>query len=209
MSTAPPELEARMLERFERLHAVARAVSCQFGSRSPSVAEPKELVQAVRDLREAARSVPGAHLVIVGGLALQELGQARWTEVVDAVVDGEHYRELLEALRAGGFELRSDGGLRHKASGVMLDLLREGAQLKGSALPLPHPRELGPHLGTAGLEGLLRLKLPSRRLQDQADVVALLKPRLACAAELRAAVPEALRERFDALLAQARDELNA
>lgn len=167
---------------------------------------PEALKEAVLLLRKAAQAVSGSHVVIIGGLAVQELGYERYTKDVDAVVDSDHFDEVRDYLRAHGFVLTPELLLRHRDTGAELDLLREGAVLKGSRLPLPHPRELGPHLGTASLAGLIRLKLDTPRIQDKADIVALMKTRLAESGRIGSELPEILREEFLKLVEQARRE---
>ena len=199
-------LEGRVYQRAAVLTAVAKAVSENFGGKRKDFMEPRDLRDAVKVLRAAVRAVPGAYAVIVGGLAVQELGYERYTKDVDAVVDSDHFTEVLARLREAGFELTPLRVLKHRETGVELDLLREGAQLKDARLPLPHPRELGPNLGTATLPGLLRLKLDAHRLQDQADVVALLKPRLNEIERLCQEIPVPLRKEFLELAVIARRE---
>lgn len=205
-ATAPASLEDRIHARSVRLHALAAAVHETFGAGARTMLSPNSLRDALRDLRACLDAVPAAHAVIVGGLALQELGHERWTRDIDLLADAAHFREVLDALRAGGFELSTERSLRHRATGVEVDLLKEGVTLRGGRLPLPHPRELGPNRGTATLSGLLRLKLDSPRLQDQADIVALIKKRGVEVLAARAALPAELHALLDALFAQAERE---
>ena len=173
------------------------------------ITDPASLKYVVQQFRNALLQVPDAYGTIIGGLAVQELGYVRWTEDVDVVVDSAHYRDVLEHLRANGFQLTSDFTLQRKDSGVILELLREGSTLKDAQLPLPNPADLGPNRGFATLAGVTRLKLDTHRMKDMADIVELFKPRLTEAAQLRPAIPALLLPKFDQLLEQARHEADA
>jgi hypothetical protein len=87
--------------------------------------------------------------------------------------------------------------------------LKEGALLKGSTMPLPHPRELGANLGFARLPALLALKIAAGRRQDLADVVEILKRRSHDAKALAVEIPERLRSAFLKLAEEARREADA
>lgn len=150
--------------------------------------------------------MPGCYIVIIGGMAVQELGWERFTKDVDVLVDSGHFSAMMQKLREAEFELHATSVLKHKHSGVEVDLLREGTSLKGSSAPLPHPKEIGPNLGTASLPGLIRLKLIARRRQDLADVVALMKLHQEQRDSVCAAIPESLRKEFLDLAEEARRE---
>jgi hypothetical protein len=199
-------IEDRVHRRNLDLTAVAEAAADYFnGSRKPTNTADA-LRNAVKEIRAALREIQDSYGVIIGGLAVQELGYARFTKDVDVIVDAAHYRKILQYLREHGFELTVDSILVHRQNGAEIDLLKEGAKLKDSKLPLPHPSELGPNAGFASLPGLLRLKLDAGRMQDQADIVKLLIPRLDLAPELSKQLPAILRPKFKKLLAQARKE---
>jgi hypothetical protein len=201
--------EQSVYARASRLAAVRNAVSDVFGGRAVDMTDPADLRHVVQQVRNALTHVPDAYGTIIGGLAVQELGYVRWTEDVDVVVDAAHYREILEYLRNNGFQLKFDFTLQRKDSGVNLDLLREGATLKDSQLPLPNPAELGPNRGFATLAGVTRLKLDTNRMKDMADIVELFKPRLSEAAQVRPSIPALLLPKFDQLMEQARREAGA
>ena len=168
--------------------------------------DPKGFYAALRDFRDAVQSISGAYVVIVGGLAVQEHGYARWTEDIGAIADSAHFSELIERLREKGFELTPQKILKHRATGIELDLLREGTQLSGARGALPPPQELGSNLGFAHLNGLIRLKLLANRVEDQADVSRLLKAHPGEWARIRANLPVEFQADFDRIAedAQAR-----
>jgi hypothetical protein len=168
--------------------------------------DPAALRDVVRDLRRVVRSIKGAYVVIICGLAVQELGYERYTKDVDAVVDSGHYGQVLAKLREGGYELTTQFFLKHRLTGAKLDLLREGTKMKDSRELLPHPRELGPNLGFATLPAVIRLKLEAHRRQDLADVVELLKARPQDPGALAGQLPEHLRAELLELAEEARRE---
>lgn len=211
LGTRNSELETPRPEEYAyrvaaRLLAVQHAVAEIAGGRKVD-ADPQALRDAVLQLRNAVKAVDGAYATIVGGLAVQHLGYERWTDDVDVVVDAEHYGEVLDRLRAAGFVLTADFTLQNTQSGAKLDLLKEGAMLKNSKSPLPHPRELGPNCGFATIAAIIRLKLEAHRRQDLADIVALLKTRLGELDRIRATLPDAYRERMMELGEEARREI--
>ena len=199
-------IEDTIYQRAARLLAIRDAVAEEFGGRKMPVSDPAELREIVRRFRHAIAAVPGAYGVIIGGLAVQEVGYVRWTEDVDAVVDAEHYRDVLDRLRADGFIIKGDFTLVLQATGVKLDHLKEGVTLKDARFPLPHPSELGPNRGYVKLSWLIRLKLDSHRRQDLADVVRIMYTHLGETEALCAELPEVFRKEFLELAAEARHE---
>ena len=153
---------------------------------------------AISKLREIILSIPSAYAVFVKNII--EPGK------IDVVVDTANYQRILAAFHAADYELGVDYVLVHKTTKIVIDLLKEGVRLKDSKLELPHPRELGPNTGFATLPGLFRLKLDAGRMQDMADVVKLLIPRLDQADELSTQIPEVLRPKFWEMVEQARKE---
>ena len=201
-----PSLEERVYRQNHRLYAVSMAASKAFGSGKVELPEPRALRDVIFRIRKVIRSVDGAQACFIGGLAVQELGYVRATEDVDLVVDTNHYGTVLHRLREAGFELTAQSYLCHRETGIKVDLLREGTKLRSSRFPLPHPSELGPNLGFATLPAVIRLKLEAGRMQDQADVVMLLKPRLKEIPKIAAQLPEALRGEYQRLAGIARRE---
>ena len=207
METSIPILpEDAVYKRSARLLAVRDAVADVFGGNKLNVTDPSDLKEIVKKIRRAITAVTGAYGIIIGGLAVQELGYLRWTEDVDVVVDAEHFGGVLEYLRSDGFVLKVDCTLELADTGAKLDLLKEGTVLKDARLPLPHPSELGPNRGFATLSAIIRLKLDAHRMKDFADIVELLKKRLTETSSIRQTLPEIMREQFDQLAAEARRE---
>jgi hypothetical protein len=199
--------EDLVYSRCARLLAVQHAVAEIAGGRKVD-ADPEALKEAVALTRKAVRLVPGAYACFIGGLAVQEHGYVRWTNVVDVVVDAQHYGEVLEKMREFGFAITTDWSLQHRETGARIDLLKEGTTLHNSQYPLPHPRELGKNCGFAAIEAIVRMKLDTGgRLKDLADIVELLKvhPEQMDLIELK--LPEPMRAQYVQLLAQARREL--
>jgi hypothetical protein len=199
-------IEDEVYQRAARLLAIRDAVAEEFGGRKVPVTDPADLKEIVRRFRQAIAAVPDAYGVIVGGIAVQELGYVRWTEDVDAVVDAAHYREVLDVLRSNGFLLQGDFTLVLREAGVKLDLLKEGVTLKDSRFPLPHPSELGPNKGFVKLGWLIRLKMDAHRRQDVADIVRVMQSHLGEADAICAGLPDVFRKEFMELVAEARHE---
>jgi hypothetical protein len=200
------KLEERVYRRAAGFVALARAAAECFGGTHMPDLDPAALRNVVRDLKRAVRSIKGAYVVIIGGLAVQELGYERYTKDVAAVVDSGHYGQVLAKLRESGYELTPQFFLKHRLTGAKLDLLREGTKMKDSREQLPHPRELGPNLGFATLPAVIRLKLEAHRRQDLADVVGLLKARPQDPGALAGQLPDHLRAEFLVLAEEARRE---
>ncbi|HEX5759128.1 MAG TPA: hypothetical protein VF121_08035 [Thermoanaerobaculia bacterium] len=122
----------------------------------------------------------GVAFRLVGGVAVVHHGYVRTTRDVDVLLDPEGAARLDPLLAEHGFERVSANRLRHRATGVDVDLLVSGEPMpRPGSPPYPSPESLpgspaDPEV--VGLPGLLQLKLHSARRQDLADVVALLKP---------------------------------
>lgn len=200
-------VEERVFERAQRLLAVQHAVAEMTGGRKVET-DPVALKNAVLQIRTAVQSIPGAYCVFIGGLAVQEHGYVRWTDDVDVVVDAEHYREVLEALREQGYMVTPELHLINKETGAHVDFLKEGVTLKNAPAPLPHPSELGRNGGFAKLSALIRMKLDAHRRQDLADVVALMRKNLTKTQTVQDELPENYRAEFLALAEEARQELS-
>lgn len=150
---------------------------------APKVLEA--LVLASQALRHA-----GVRHVIIGGLAVGANGHPRATKVVDFLVGAEafeHHGKLV-TLRAG---------VPFQVDGVAIDFLSPEADepfLEAALASAP-----GSVIGAAPL---VYMKLKASRMQDRADVVALIKASLdvdACRAYLQVNAPNFV-SRFDALI---------
>jgi hypothetical protein len=162
------------------------------------------LARVARILREAR--IPFA---IAGGFAVIEHGYERFTKDVDLLVYARDLLHAVNALRAGGFRGgRTPMGARlhDELTGVEVDLL--GTAFAGDERALARSARARRHLPVLAVEHLILMKLECGRIQDDADVVALLKAGASPAAVgryLRRTWP-ALLPRFERLAARARRE---
>ena len=147
-------------------------------------------------LASEALSAAKVRHVVIGGLAVGANGHPRATKDVDFLVGDEafeHHGKLV-MLRAG---------LPFQVDGVAVDFLSPGTDEPFLEAALSEPP--GSIIGAAPL---IYMKLKASRMQDRADVVALVKASLdvdTCRAYLRANAP-ALAARFEDLVAIAAAE---
>ena len=122
----------------------------------------------------------GVPHVLVGGVAVLHHGYVRATRDLDLLLARADAARLEPLLDRHGFERPATNRLRHRASGVDVDLLFAGEpRPRPGAPPYPSPLDLGRSArepDVVDLPGLLELKLTAARHQDLADVVALVKP---------------------------------
>lgn len=142
----------------------------------PDAKSVDEALPAVRALFAAA----GLPYRIVGGLAVVHHGYVRTTEDIDLLVTRDALASLEPLLASHGFErLGETPRLLHRSTGVRIDLLVEGHTIaKPGAQPFPSPETVPSSKGdpnVVALPVLVDLKLQTKRHQDLADVVALLK----------------------------------
>lgn len=140
---------------------------------SPSMPPIDLALPQLRELLEAAH-VPYR---LVGGIAVVHHGYERSTRDLDVLIPADV--DIDPLLVAHGFVRESRTRLRHVASGVPIDLLIAGDPCPRPGQPaFPSPSDVAASPrdeGVIGLAGLVILKLRAGRLQDKADVVALLK----------------------------------
>ena len=140
---------------------------------SPSLPPIDLALPRLRELLEAA----GVPYRLVGGVAVVHHGYERSTRDLDVLIPAD--AEIDPLLATHGFVRDSRTRLRHVASGVPIDLLIAGDPCPRPGQPAyPEPDDVAPSPrdpGVIGLAGLVTLKLRAGRLQDKADVVALLK----------------------------------
>jgi hypothetical protein len=152
------------------------------------------------------------HLV-VGGIAVQELGYPRVTTDVDMVVpDVLEAVDYLTANLSGPFRRvrGAEDRVEHRGNGVFVDLLPAGNVLKqGCKVPFPQPKVCTGDLQLVTLEELVSLKLdcwansPAKRLRDKADVTELiLRRKLPRDLVVAASVRDIYHETWDALQAE-------
>lgn len=164
----------------------------------------------------------GGQAVVAGGWAVWRHGYlGRVTQDVDIVVAAESVDEFMRVAAAYGFEVAETPRgvwpkLRHKETGVDVDILPENAVPGTASHPaptrIPHPSRLGAQSGRLSyilLPGLIELKLAAGRARDESDVVELVlanPDRTSAVREHLAAVHVEYADRFDELVARARDQ---
>jgi hypothetical protein len=187
--------------------------------------EPQDLpgrygrvIHALDRLMETIR----CEAVVAGGWAVWRHGYlGRVTQDVDIVVPADRIEELLRVAAVSGFEVASTPAgiwpkLRHKESGVSVDILPEGAIPGTPSNPapttIPHPSRLGARgtrLTYIDLPSLVELKLAAGRARDESDVVELLRANLEQINVIRehlAVVNERYAARCDSLLTRAQEQ---
>lgn len=165
---------------------------------------------------EALSRQEGITMAIVGGLAAIHHGYQRFTKDIDVVVRSGHLDVLTRIAPRYGIKViwkDPDGWHKLQCEGVPIDVVPEGRKpRKDAPATIPGPGQLGVRAGTgyAGITGWVETKLGAYRVQDQADVVQVIK----------GVTPAALRKirkhlgqvhavylrRFDELLEAAREE---
>ena len=135
--------------------------------------------------------VLGCESVLAGGWAVWHHGfLGRLTQDIDIVLPADGIEEFLRVAAVSGFEIlpQPEGRwpkLRHKETGVKVDILPEGARPGTASRPapttIPHPAKLGA-AGTSlryiRLPALIELKLAAGRARDEADVVEVIRTNL-------------------------------
>jgi len=146
---------------------------------------------------------------VAGGFAVIEHGYERFTKDVDLLVLASDLPRAMQVLRAAGFT----GGrtpigarMRDERTGVQVDLL--GTAFEGDERALARAGRGRRRLAVIPVEHLVLMKLEAGRIQDEADVVELLKAGASSAKiarYLRQTWPELL-PRFRPLAVRARAE---
>jgi hypothetical protein len=176
------------------------------------------VIHALDHLLEAT----GCEAVVAGGWAVWRHGYlGRVTQDVDIVVPAARIEEFLRAAAVSGFEVTPVSAglwpkLRHKETGINIDILPEGAtpgtQSNLAPTTIPHPKNLGAkpsRLSYIDLNGLIELKLAAGRARDESDVVELLRANPEQVSAVRkhlASVNDRYVKRFDDLLARAQEQ---
>ena len=193
-----------------------QSAAAALGSVLEFAAEVEETVsrvdRALPPLRRLLAAV-GMPFKLVGGLAVVHHGYVRTTRDLDLLLEPAANQLLSDALLAEhGFERLSPRKLRHRGSGVDVDLLLAGEPMPRWGAPrYPSPADLpgsrrDPDF--VALPGLVELKLHAARHQDLADVVALLKKVDDFEyLQLEAGLPAGLRIRLGELRRDALEEL--
>jgi hypothetical protein len=163
--------------------------------------------------------------VVSGGWAVWRHGYVgRITQDVDIAVPQASIEDVLQAASVSGFEIlaQPEGRwpkLRHRETGIEVDLLPEGGRPGTASRPapttIPHPSAMGAVRGALkyiSLPSLVELKLAAGRLRDEADVVELARENRERLDEIRRhlqAVHPQYALRFDELLTQLDDSAGA
>lgn len=155
-------------------------------------------------------------LAIVGGLAAIHHGYERFTKDIDIVVHGSHLEILARVAPQYGIKViwkDPDGWHKLQCEGVPIDVVPEGRKpRKDAPTTIPAPHQLGIREGAdyANITGWMETKLGSYRVQDQADVVQVMKatraPILTRIRKHLGKVHAVYVRRFDELLATAKEE---
>ncbi|MBI1831786.1 MAG: hypothetical protein HYR84_10085 [Planctomycetes bacterium] len=174
-----------------------------------------KFAKALAALKTLSRK-EGIPLAIVGGLAAIHHGSERFTKDIDVVVHSTNLDILTRVAPQYGIKvIRKDPDGWHKlqCEGVHIDVVPEGRKpRKDAPCTIPSPKQLGVDEGAgyASMAGWMETKLGSYRVQDQADIVQVMK----------VTTPAALRKvrkhmekthaiylrRFDELLEAAKEE---
>ena len=171
--------------------------------------------RALATLQALARK-EGIPLAIVGGVAAIHYGYERFTKDIDVVVQSRNLDVLTRVAPQYGIKVTwhdPDGWHKLQCEGVPIDVVPEGRKpRKNAPATIPGPEQLGVREGAgyARIGGWVETKLGSYRVQDQADVVEVIKVTTpARLRRIRKHLGEAhaiYRRRFNDLLAAAREE---
>jgi hypothetical protein len=144
--------------------------------------EPTEskFAKALATLQALSRK-EGISMAIVGGLAAIHHGYQRFTKDIDVVVNGKNLDLLARLAPHYGIKViwkDPDGWHKLQCEGVSIDVVPEGRKpRKDAPTAIPSPEQLGVREGAgyAAIAGWIETKLGSYRVQDQADVVQVIK----------------------------------
>lgn len=201
----------RIIVAADALDNLERIVAAVKGQDEPE----SKFGKALATLKTLSRK-EGIPLAIVGGLAAIHYGYERFTKDIDVVVRSGSLDILTRVAPQYGIKvIWKDPGGWHKleCEGVAIDVVPEGRKpRKDAPCVIPGPTELGVRSGAgyAGIAGWMETKLGSYRVQDQADVVQVIK--VTAAAVLRrirkrlGKVHAIYLRRFDEMLAAAKAE---
>ena len=195
-----------------------------------SLAEFERLIMAIKGQGGEASKIGGAQAVLkdlalregiplafIGGLGAIYHGYARNTKDIDVVVPKTALDAIIRI--APKYRIKviwqdPEGWHKLHFGGVDIDVVPEGGLPQRHApTTIPGPKQLGVVKGAdyAGLPGWMETKLASNRIQDQADVVQVIKrtgsPALAKVRTHLAKVHHTYVKRFDDLQAAAGEEI--
>jgi hypothetical protein len=201
----------KIIDAAEALVNLERVIAAVKGQET----QESRFAKALARLKALSRK-EGIPLAIVGGLAAIHHGYERFTKAIDVVVPSRNLDVLTRVAPQYGIQViwkDPEGWHKLQCEGVPIDVVPEGRKpRKDAPTAIPGPEELGVREGAgyAGIAGWMETKLGSYRVQDQADVVQVIKA--TTAATLRrirkhlGQVHALYLRRFDALLAAAKEE---
>src|SRR5436305_11837007 len=143
-------------------------------------ARDSKFTKALATLQTLSRK-EGIPLAIVGGLAAIHHGYERFTKDIDVVVRSGNLDILTRVAPQYGIKViwnDPEGWHKLQCEGVPIDVVPEGRKpRKDAPTAIPSPEQLGVREGAdyAGIAGWMETKLGSYRVQDQADVVQVVK----------------------------------
>jgi hypothetical protein len=159
--------------------------------------------------------------VVAGGWAVWRHGYiGRVTQDIDIAIPQGRVEEFLRTASVSGFEILTPPAhnwpkLRHRETGIEVDILPEGARPGTKSRPapttIPHPGLMGAERGKlhyVELDSLIELKLAAGRLRDEADVLELVRENRERLDEIKRhlkAVHEQYAQRFDTLCGRLND----
>lgn len=177
--------------------------------------QESKFAKALATLKTLARK-EGIPLAIVGGLAAIHHGYERFTKDIDVVVQSGNLDILARVAPQYGIKViwkDPDGWHKLECEGVHIDVVPEGRKpRKDAPTAIPGPEQLGVREGAgyAQIAGWMETKLGSYRVQDQADVVQVIKVTTpATLRKVRKHLGKAhaiYLQRFDKLLTAAKEE---
>lgn len=148
---------------------------------------PSSLVGALQALEECLHE-SDRRAIVIGGLAASLLGRPRLTRDIDALADvsDEDIDRIVESAEAAGIEPRLGNArdfavrsrvllLRHRASGIDIDLIMATLPFERDAVASGQRRSLGPvEVRLPRVEDLLIMKAIAHRPRDLEDIEGLL-----------------------------------
>jgi hypothetical protein len=177
--------------------------------------QESKFAKALAMLKALARK-EGIPLAIVGGLAAIHHGYQRFTKDIAVVVRSRSLDILVRVAPAYGIKViwnDPEGWHKLQCEGVPIDVVPEGRKpRKDAPTAIPSPDALGVREGAgyAEIAGWTETKLGSYRVQDQADVVQVIKVTTpATLRKIRKHLSKAhavYLRRFDELLGAAKEE---
>jgi hypothetical protein len=178
-------------------------------------AQQSNFAKALATLEALSRK-EGIPLAIVGGLAAIHHGYERFTKDIDVVVRSDNLDILARVAPHYGIKViwkDPEGWHKLQCEGVSIDVVPEGRKpRKDAPAAIPSPEQLGVREGAgyAVIGGWMETKLGSYRVQDQADVVQVVKATTpAVVRKIRTHLGKAhaiYLRRFDELIATAKEE---